>query len=1202
MALHFVLGGSNIDKSGWLCEAITREAGKNRDKHYLILVPEQFTMENQRKYVDKSSEKCIMNIDILSLLRLSVRVFEETGAIREVIDDLGKTLIVRKVMEENKDSLGFLKRGLTKIGVLDEIKSFLSELMQYDIGTVQLEDMLLSAKDANKPVLYDKLKDIKLIYEKFLEKTEDKYLTTEGMYDILENILEAAKSDKKQLKWLKNSRICLDGYTGFTPVQYKVIRQLLLMAEDVYLLIDIDSKGYENDEGTGMRGEGGLFSLPWETMHKMMELAKNEGVEIAPPVWPDKNRILSGELLHLEKTFLRYPAVRYEGSSSTEDIKVIRAVSPEQELRFTVSRIKELVISGEYRYGDIAVVTADMESYGVKLKEMLANEGIPSFLDKKRDIMGHSFTEYLRGFLKLYAGGFSDDDVTMFIKNAYYREVPEEGENVEDFGKGIDILENYIRKAGIKGFSQWKKPFYRKLKGISEERVELLDTLREGFLEKTAAYYEKMSRENTVLNFTECLYDFMTKEKTYLKLTVGKEKAEGEGDILRAREYEQIYGIVIGILDKMVEVLGDERVSLNEYIELFEVGLSGGKIGLIPPQMNVVLIGDLKRTRISDAGAMFILGVNDGVIPAPEDGGGILTEIEREFIHEEGDRGKKAYCLAPSKKYNALISRYYLYLNLTKPSKKLYLSYSEVNAKGEKKNPSYIIGKLRLIFPNLCEERWEDYKNTKSYDILPDRGKEFLLRGIRDKEMGADFNALFDWYGNKDGEWLNKIIWYAGETGLKGRIEKEAAKQLYGNEFYASVTRIENYARCALNHFLNYGLKLKEREIFKIQNPDFGSLFHEVMKEFFKNADPKKIFVENDALVLTPQQEEELVRALKKVVEGSGEMNEALWEKERSKYIFKRLERMCRRSIWAICIQMQKGSFSMKDFELPFGDKYSDKKSGWMEISDEVWMALRGVIDRLDIYETEDKLFYRIVDYKTGSHKVNLDEIYYGLQPQLFIYMEAARIYLGMLMKSQGKKKEIVPAGVYYYNVSDPVIDNFESPAEESLEGQLWGKILAELKMEGYTNSEDLIPEYTDRALREPSEEGKEEKSRNLSRGSDIVQLKYKKDGKFDTYSKVIDTKLFNKLKDHVIKKVKENAGRIYEGDTESAPTAISGEDACKYCPYGEICVLTKKDERQLLHLNDEKVFEEINKNSGRDNKEKDDEENKEKKEGEDRL
>lgn len=1158
MALHFVFGGSNIDKSGWLCEKITKEAAGNRNKRYLILVPEQYTMENQRKYVETSPGKCILNIDILSLLRLSVRVFEETGAIREVIDDLGKTLIIRKVMEEQKDSLGFLKRGLTKPGVLDEIKSFLSELMQYDIGTAQLEDMLLTARKANKPVLYNKLKDIKLIYEKFQEKTEDKYLTTEGMYDILEQILEAAKSDRKQLKWLKGSIICLDGYTGFTPVQYKVIRQLLCMAEDVFLLLDIDKRGYDDKESR-------LFMLPHETIHKMSEIAKNAGVEVANPVWPDKARILSKELLHLEKTLLRYPAVLYRDSldGKTEDIKIIRAVNIEQELRFSISRIKELVQGGEYKYGDIAVVTGDMESYGIKLKNMLTSEGIPCFLDKKKNIMGHPFTEYLRGFLKLFTGGFLDDDVIAFIKNAYYDFQSREG----------DILENYIRKAGIKGFSQWEKPFRRKLKGSDEE---MLNALREQFFEKISPYYDRMGKRNTVLSYSECLYDFITKEQCFLKLARQKEEAEREADAIRAGEYGQIYGIVIGILDKLVEVLGDESVSLKEYTELFETGLSGGEIGFIPPQMNAVLIGDLKRTRISEVGAMFILGVNEGVIPAPEEGGGILTEIEREFIHEEGD---KAYCLAPAKKYNAMIAQYYLYLNLTKPAKKLYLSYSEVNAEGEKRSPSYVIGKLRLIFPGLFEARWEDYKNTEIYDILPDRGKELLLEGIREEERNPVFYSLFYWYKNTDWEWLKRLILSAGVTHLKGKIEKEAAKLLYGKELYSSVTRFENYARCAFSHFLSYGLNLKEREIFKIQNPDFGSLFHEVMKEFFDNADPEKVFVENDSFDLTPEQEEGLLKALKKVIEGSGKMNEALWEKERNKYIFKRLERMCRRSIWAVCIQMQKGNFNIENSELFFKNIDNEGKGGWTEVSDEVKMAVRGIIDRLDIYETEDKLFYRIVDYKTGRQKVKLDEVYYGLRQQLFVYMEAAQKYLKALMLSQGKNKEIVPAGVYYYNVSDPVIDEADAPSDESLNRELRDKILAELKMEGYTNLRDLIPEYTDRDLKEP--EAKEEKTgnkaENLSRSSNIVQLRYKKDGAVDAYSKAIDTDFFDRLKTHVMKKVKDDAAEIYEGNTDAAPTAVLGEDACEYCPYGEICVLTAKNERQLKPLSSKEVRELIN-------------------------
>lgn len=1158
MALHFVFGGSGIDKSGWLCEKITKEAAKNRDRRYLILVPEQFTLENQRKYVERSPGKCILNIDILSLLRLSVRVFEETGAAREVIDDLGKTLIVRKVMEEQRDSLGFLKKGLTKPGVLDEIKSFLSELMQYDIGTAQIEDMLSVCERENKTVLYNKLKDMKLIYEKFQEKTEDKYLTTEGMYDILERILEAAGSNAEQLKWLKGSTICLDGYTGFTPVQYKVIRQLLLIAGDVYLLVDIDRQGYADKESR-------LFSLAHETIGKMTEIARQAGVELARPEWPQNSRIMSAELLHLERTLLRYPAAVYgEGKDKTEDIRVIRTVNTEQELRFAVSHIKELVREGEYRYGDIAVVTGDMEGYGMKLKNMLEAENIPCFLDWKRNIMGHPFTEYLRSFLKLFSGNFADDDVIAFIKNPYFIDISEASK---------DILENYIRKAGIRGKSQWEKPFKRKLK---DNEGEPMNALRERFWEKLSPFLGEMAKKNSILSYTKCLYDFISGEECFYKIENERAKAENEGDILRAAGYGQIYGIVLNIMDKLVEVLGDEKVSLREYTELLEVGLSGGEIGLIPPQMNVVLIGDLKRTRISGVRAMFLLGVNDGIIPAPEDGGGILTEFEREFIQEESERGKKTYFLAPSRSYNTMIAQYYLYLNLTKPSNKLYLSYSEVNAKGEKRNPSYIIGKLRLIFPTLFEADWETYKKTGSYDILADRGRELLLSGIRENswknEEASDFYSLFYWYKNSGWEWLERLILTTGRTGLPGKIEEEAAKLLYGKELHVSVTRFEKYASCALGHFLSYGLGLKERELFKVQAPDFGSLFHEVMKEFFENAAPEKIFVENDGFDLTAGQEEELNKALKKVISASSQMNEALWEKERSQYIFRRLERMCRRTIWAVCIQLQRGEFNIKNSELPFNSKKGRNPSR-EELSDKVKMEIGGIIDRLDVYETDDKLFYRIVDYKTGANKLRLDEVYYGLRQQLFIYMEAAEKYLYGLMKAKKEDKEIVPAGAYYYNVSDPVVDEADvAQGGVADNGVIRDKILAGLKMEGYTNKEEPVPEYTDRSLKKPQENPSEKKAPDLSRGSDIVQMKYKKDGEVDAYSKAIDTEFFNLLKKHVIKKVKSQAEEMYEGNTKAAPTAVEGEDACRYCPYGEICILTNKDERQLKPLSKDEV------------------------------
>lgn len=1132
MALYFIFGGSSVDKSGWLRKKITKEAAVNKDKRFFIVVPEQFTMENQRKYVEESPDKCIFNIDILSFLRLSVRVFEEAGNSMEVLDDLGKTLVLRKVMEDEKDGLGYLKRGLTKPGVLDEIKSFLSELMQYDIHGDELEDMIISCEKSGKTILSHKLKDMKVIYEKFLEKIERNYLTTEGMYDVLEQILNDALGKEDQLSWLKESVICLDGYTGFTPIQYKVIKKLLAISKDVYLSVDIDRKGYENKDSR-------LFSLAHDTIKKMTKIATEAGVEIANPIWPEDKRIISRELLQLENRIFRYPPVPFK--ESTRDIRVIRAKNPEKELMCTVSHIKKLVQSEKYSYGDIAVVTGDLEDYGLKLKKMFLNQGIPCFLDRKNSIMDYPFIGYLRSFIDLFAENFSEDAVLAFIKNPYFC-----FGNAEDEQDNKDILENYIRKAGIKSFSQWKRPFTRKLKGCDEER---LSGIRKKFYEKMYFYAEKMKKAKTVEDYTRCIYDFIVEERCYEKLLMEKEEAKKRDNLREDLEFEQIYGIVLEILDRLLEVLGNEKISRKEYAELFETGLGGGKIGLIPPQMNVVVIGDLERTRISDVKVMFILGMNDGLIPKPDDGGGILTELEREFMLSEGKKGKKPYSLAPTGKDNALIAGYYLYLNLTKPEEKLYISYSEINSKGEKRNPSYVLGKLRLIFPGLSQEDWENYKGTEDYDILPDWGREHLLNGIREYdcsmevEEGSGFYRVLGWNKIKNEKWLDRLISSIGKKQLTGKIDREAAGLLYGERLFPSVTRLENYAKCAFRHFLSYGLGLREREIFKVQGPDFGNLFHQVMKEFFSGGGLEEVFTENKSYSLTKKQEERLFKAISTVIAGSQDVNEAFMEKERSRYIFKRLERMCKRSIWAVCIQLQKGKFMVKESELAF-DKAGTE-------------ALRGIIDRLDIYETEDKIYFRIVDYKTGKEVMNPDEIYYGLKQQLFVYMEAAEKYL----EKYNKNKEAVPAGAYYYNVSDPVLsEDSENPGNEGegdREAYIRSKMLSELRMEGYTNSEAPIPEYTDRDLRE-------EPGDDSVKASDIVHLKYKKDGSIDRHSKTMDTELFRGMKEHVKKKIKEDVREIYSGNVEMESVHMAGEEACKYCPYGEICLSGNIKEKEL--------------------------------------
>lgn len=1126
MALHMILGGTNLDKSGWLCKTITQEAQAHPELNYLILVPEQFTMQTQREFVTGSERGCILNIDILSFMRFADRIFSELGQIRyPVLDDLGKSLILRKVVEETGGELKYLRAELKKPGFIDEIKSVLSELFQYDIDETRLEKM--EQLCGGKGVLCNKIHDIRLLMEAFCEKLKNRYTTTEGIFDVLSERMEESE-------WLKNSVIALNGYTGFTPVQLKVVEQMLRLAKEVYLVADIDPR-----ELSGRKNP--MFTLSHEMLQKLEKIVRRYGIELADPVWPKEKRIRSRELEVLEKNLFRQQGGRY--CQKTSDIMVFEAKDPDAEAECVVSQIRRLLREGKYRLKDMAVITADMDTYGRRLVKLLKDASLSCFYDEKLELSVHLFVQYLRSYLTMFAKGFSYESVNAFLKNPYSGFTMEES----------DRLDNYLLAMGIGNLGRWKKEFSRNYRSGEQENLEEINELRVRFLEQVLPGYAVFAKQGTILSYTEALYDFMLANESGQRLEQLRCRAEAEGDPVRAKEYGQVYGSILRIFDKLVETLAEEVVDVKSYLELLEIGWREEKIGVLPPGLDAIVIGDTERTRLDHVRMLFLMGVNEGILPKSVDQGGILSEVEREFLEEELNRQECGFMLAPSGKKNAVISQFYLYLNLTRPEEKLFLTYSDVGTDGKKRNPSYIIRKIEKLYDDLTMKRWGEERDPDYY-LGSDFGMRFLIQGIREYEThdeweeAEQWEKLFLWYRE---EFKDKLISLIAKNHLQkreGRVSQEAAKLLYGHELVSSITRFENFAQCPFSHFLNYGLTLKERQEYQVSSPDFGILFHGVMRQFFQTMKKEQL---SFAGLSKERQEQIISQSLAQVLEKYD--NDALYANERSAYMVKRLERMCRRSIWAIRHQVEQGDFQPVYFEKKFGSQ-TNAEGTWIPVTATERMAIQGVIDRIDYHETPDAVYFRVIDYKTGASQVNLDRVYYGLQLQLFLYLSAAGELLAAEKEHEGKR--MIPAGVYYYNMEDPLLESDFSAGEEQIEH----KLFKELRLKGITNYEEEIPEHTDHALT------KLEKSE-----SDVISFDYTAKGEIGRYSQTLGTDALQLVSQHVRERMLQFGKKMYAGDVAAAPAVWKKQSSCQYCNYAAICsqVNSGKKEREFEEIRD---------------------------------
>lgn len=1106
MSLQFIIGGSGAGKSHCLYQTIIERSMKEEEKDFLIIVPDQFTMQTQKKLVNMHPRGGIMNIDVLSFSRLSHRIFEEVGGDdKPVLDDTGKSLVLRKVAGGLVDRLPVVGGSLKKIGYVHELKSVLSEFMQYGIRPDEMGGLVEYC--GKRGALHAKMQDLTLLYQEFSRYISEKYVTAEESLDLLRKVL-----DKSSL--IRGSVIAFDGFTGFTPIQNQMIGGLMRLAEEIIVTVVMDA----NEEPYRMDGEQKLFHLSKKTVSSLQKLAKETGCARKPDILlkdrPCRRFLENPSLAHLEENLFRYPVRAYEGRQ--ESIFLFAASTPQEEIRQVGRRIRSLVREHGYYYRDFAVITGDLGAYASHVEEQFAKFRIPCYIDTTQGIVLNPFIEFMKSALRAVNRNFTYETMFHYLRSGLTDIA------IED----VDILENYCLALGIKGKKSWSSLFTRTYGGLKDaEELERLNEIREKIMR---GFEPLMRRSGTVGELVRALYEFLVENRVQQKLAAYEASFTAGGDLVRAKEYSQIYRLVMDLLDQLNGLLGEEKMGREEFADILEAGFGEIKVGTIPQNVDRVLVGDMERTRLNGIKVLFFVGMNDGNIPKSSKKGGMISDIDREFL--TGSQWE----LAPSPRQQMFIQRLYLYMNMTQPSDKLYLSYTKTDGEGRAVRPAYLIEMVKKLYPGICEtypetdsleEKLETAEDGISYladlfrlyaqDALGEE-KESLLYGL-----GSYFRGRPDF--EKRAERLKDAAFYQYRDKSLG---KAVANLIYGNVLENSVSRLEKFSACAYAHFLQYGLTLKEREEYAFEDVDMGNVFHGVLERFSRELEAASL----SWFDFTQEQGERLVgRALDSFAAQYGET--VLFATARNEYAVTRMRRILNRTVRTLQYQLKKGCFTPARFEVSF-EALQDLDSVNVALSGEEKMRLRGRIDRVDTLERGDKLYVKILDYKSGMKSFDLVSFYQGLQLQLVVYLNAA----AGLEKQSHPDKEIIPAAVLYYHLADPYI---QAPCGDIREEELNTAIRKELRMTGLVNDAEGVIESLDSTLAEKS---------------DVIPVERKKDGTLSKNSGVLAQEDFRNLSAYANRKIREIGRRILAGEITVSPYEMGGSDACTYCAYKKVC------------------------------------------------
>jgi len=1122
LTLRFIIGRAGTGKTYACLDAVRRELlARSAGPPLILLVPEQASFQMEYALASSAGLKGFIRAQVLSFRRLAYRVLQEVGgAARAHIGELGKRMVLRRLLEQRRRDLKVFGRSAGQPGFADTLARTLGEMKTYCILPSDLAAGAGALRKAgNRGLLADKLDDLYLLYSELEVYLTGRFTDPDDYLNLLADRLDKSAA-------VKGAEVWVDGFNGFTPQEFRVLAALLRTAcrVNVTLCIDFASLSAKIDESD-------LFYPSRETYDTLCEIAVRERVTVERPlVLDDKapGRFRNPSIAYLEKFFFCRSAPAAEGAGG--GVTLAAAASRCAEVEGVAREIIRLCRDHGYRYRDIVVLARDLDVYAHLISAVFEDHNIPVFIDRKRPVMSHPLVELVRSALEVVVKDWAYEPVFRFLKTDLVPLAREE----------VDLLENYVLAHGIRG-SRWVDPRpweYRRRLTLEEEleispaearELEEINRIRRQATAALANFHQEVRQAGNVRSITTALFNLLTNLNVPETLESWSRKAEAEGRLETAREHSQVWSMLIALLDQVVEALGDEVLEPADYAAVLGAGLESMRLGLIPPALDQVVAGSLDRSRCPEARAAFIIGVSDRVLPARVAGQGLLSELERESLQAVGLR------LAPGIRRKVFDEQYLVYIALTRSADRLVISYPLADDEGEAIMPSPVVARVKELLPEVEERVWPVEPNDNLTGALefitnPARSMSYLAAQMREAKAGRYIDPLwwdvYSWFARSEQrEECARSLAGLFYNNREDRLAPGVGKLLYGQPLKTSVSGIEKFRACPFAHFLSHGLRLRDRAVFRLGSPDLGQFFHAALKLF------------GDRVHKLGLDWGELSR--KACCEIAGEVvdflaprlqSEILLSSARQRYLTGKIKRTVQRAALVLSEYSRRGKFRPVGLELAFGPG-GDLPAITFILSDGSEMIVTGRIDRIDAAPTEAGVYLRVIDYKSGRVTINLSDIFYGLKLQLLTYLEVAVQHARRLAGGPG-----LPGAILYFSLDDPLIKtNGEILPKEELEK----RILREMKMKGLVLADPAVVRMMDSGLTE---------------SSDLIPVQFKKDGDFTARSAVLTMEQFKLLRRYLRSQLLSAGNDIINGTVDIAPFRLGNFRSCQHCLFHPVC------------------------------------------------
>ena len=1116
MALQFVLGRAGSGKTEYCIKKAADFASQK--KRVLMIVPEQFSHQGESALLKEKGYLCD-DFNVTSFARLARKVIRDAGAAHPNTDNALKAMLIYKAILNARNKLVFFRSAEDKPSY---ISLFMDAISEFKKGQVTEEALFDAAEKAENPLFSARISDLAHIYKAYNELLSDNLCDPDDNLTLLANL---ASPNKK----FSDSAIFIDAFYRFTQNELSCIRAFLLSGADVTVTLSLPE---------GFVSKSSVFFSVQKSKDAIERLAKEVGAEVLPPViLSDAPRFLTDELVSLERAVGGAPVTFPD---APQHVSLFAAKNKYEEVMHAAAGIRDYVQKSGASYRDIAVIAGDYKTYVDLISTVFPMYDLPVFADVRHDVLSHPIVLYLFSVFDLLES-ITTKKVVSYMKSGFS----------SISGEDAALLENYAMSSAIE-YGDWLDDtrFLHKITSVFETETEE-NTLEDFVVLKTrvlspilklkSAFSESKTAEDRINALLAFLNDEQFSEKILEKIEYFKEH-----DLLRfAEEYTEVNNILIDTIEKMRTFLGEDTIGIKGLRAILEAGLSERSLGVIPTVFDQISFGDLNRSVIKNARALFVLGANDGNFPSIPAPNPLLSDGERQFLNESGVH------VAPESARLISDAEFSVYAAATIAREALFVSYSISDESGNSLRPSLFIGKLKRVFPKLKLTHELDLPEPSAEMTVASKQSayQYLLTRLSDIETDEMARSLYEvLLGDPEyKEKLDRAKIYARFENKADPLSKDTVKALYGNTLYGSASRFERYAACPFSFFVEYGLKAKERKVLKVEAPDIGSLLHEVIERFSREIRDRGLSFKT----VTKETQEELTsRIIDEMFSAMYIKN--IYSQNRLFALKTRMKRLVSKSVWALCRHVAMGDFEPAAFEIAF-DKDGEMPPVTLPLPDGSEIVLTGRIDRIDTLSHEGKLYLKIIDYKSGAKKYSLSDIFNGTTLQLAVYMLAAT---QGLKGTNGAPPQV--GGMFYFHLDDPIEDGVPEEEPDELSS------LKPFKMSGLSIDEPEVVRAMDK---------------NAEKWSAVIPVYIKGDGTLSkSLSKSASAEEFEKLKRHIKKTVTQIGTEIMDGNVEIRPVRDGKLNPCSFCKYRIVCGFDPDINpcRRMPSLKDEEIWAQL--------------------------